>query len=1209
MSSALTPTPLPLPSLDLSPLGWVALTGDFDAVSIYAYENQAHSAASVNDSQALLTQLPNGALATLAAADGDILAVCPFTGEDGTVSRLIVGGSFTSLGGVRSRGIASYDPATNKVEEIDGLTGTVRALLCDKESESVYVGGDFEVGNTSHAAIWSESEGLKTLPFGGFSGPVSSIVKGRDGHIIFGGSFDGVGDVGDVVDGEKTTKKQRKSQIINLSTATITSDAISPLAEFSDPRNAICKNGESEGPGETWLLIDNAPGFWRADMDYTFYPTKLRLYNTHFEGRGTKAFRYQALPDTGIMNLSYVDPESGDRRYCEDSCPLSHDPSKPFQEFEFVNPVGMSGFMLQILDWYGPGAGLNGIELFQDSIFTYAIDEFNEGNCGELAHPSESSRQGDWRTTAVPDQSVHYLTTEVTDPANTFVTFRPDVKESGNYSVLLFTPGCVADGTCASRGRINVTAKLASSTRKAPPVETIIWQTNNFEKYDTIYTGFVEASSESFRPEVTIAPLEGTQTMVADRVMFKLISSTGGLNGLYEYDPKNATKKDLSVNKAGTSLEPNALVSSLVSNGKRVYAAGNFSSKANSRINNILSFEIDDPSPTPLANGGLNEEVESQLVLNDTLYVGGHFTRTSEGGPKGLNHVAAYSGADKSWSALGAGVNGPVTSIVPLSLNISSDAPETVVAVSGSFDEIVAFGSHSAVPVPGFAIWVPSKRNWLNHLDVVQMAFRGQLTAAAKVEDETVLAGSLQSLGIASTGIASLTNSEGLALAPIPIEFLSDSDGGTLAKRETSQGSADVIVAYFDRDDGRNLTILGGQFAAKATNGSTLHNLVFLNGTDGEATTLTGISEGLDANSTVTTLEVQDGVLYAGGRITGSAGGSNVNGVVAYSLTNATFISPQPPALTGSDVFVTAITARPDSEQVYVGGNFSAAGSLPCPSVCVWDTSSNQWSRPGASLTGTVYSMHWASKSQLIVAGDLNVGGNRSRLATYDTSAQSWTSMEGASAATIPGPVTAFGPASQDLSKFWVAGQSSDDGSVFLMNYDGSTFQSHNDLFEDPTTISGLQVIAVTDEHDSADSLNDDQVLVVTGQLRIPDFGNASAAIFNGTVLTPFLLASARDGRPARIHEIFTENQNTFKAQKGHLSTGLVVLISFCISLGCVFLIVALGVILNKIQRHRQGYVRAPTAYQTDRPTSMQRVPPEYLFDSLRQRNSGAPAI
>jgi Cortical protein marker for cell polarity len=74
------------------------------------------------------------------------------------------------------------------------------------------------------------------------------------------------------------------------------------------------------------------------------------------------------------------------------------------------------------------------------------------------------------------------------------------------------------------------------------------------------------------------------------------------------------------------------------------------------------------------------------------------------------------------------------------------------------------------------------------------------------------------------------------------------------------------------------------------------------------------------------------------------------------------------------------------------------------------------------------------------------------------------------------------------------------------------------------------------------------------------------------------------------------------------LSRGLIVLISFCLALACVFLIVAFGIILNKVQRRRQGYVRAPST-PIDRPMSLQRVPPEYLFGSLKQSHPGAPAI
>ena len=76
-----------------------------------------------------------------------------------------------------------------------------------------------------------------------------------------------------------------------------------------------------------------------------------------------------------------------------------------------------------------------------------------------------------------------------------------------------------------------------------------------------------------------------------------------------------------------------------------------------------------------------------------------------------------------------------------------------------------------------------------------------------------------------------------------------------------------------------------------------------------------------------------------------------------------------------------------------------------------------------------------------------------------------------------------------------------------------------------------------------------------------------------------------------------------------HHSNGIVVLVSFCCALGCVFLIVIAGVILNKIQRRRQGYMTAPQAVGTDRPTNMQRVPPEYLFNTLSQRSPGAPTV
>ena len=65
--------------------------------------------------------------------------------------------------------------------------------------------------------------------------------------------------------------------------------------------------------------------------EFGYRPTKLRLRNTHFQGRGTKTFRFVAQPIDGIMNFTYTDPATGQAAHCDATCPLSHDPSVEFQ--------------------------------------------------------------------------------------------------------------------------------------------------------------------------------------------------------------------------------------------------------------------------------------------------------------------------------------------------------------------------------------------------------------------------------------------------------------------------------------------------------------------------------------------------------------------------------------------------------------------------------------------------------------------------------------------------------------------------------------------------------------------------------------------------------------------------------------------------------------------------------------------------------------
>ncbi|PGH18931.1 hypothetical protein AJ80_04258 [Polytolypa hystricis UAMH7299] len=1193
-------TPVSLPNLDLGPLGRIALAGNFDAISLYLYEEQQQSL-SINNashSQSLLMPLPNGALATLASADADILAMCPLVADNGTVTSVIIGGNFTSLERIESQGIASFDPATGLVTAIPGLSGRVMSLYCDQETDTVYVGGDFKRGNSTNAIGWSAKSGFSNLPFAGFNGPVTSIVKSDNGRIVFGGSFDGLGNT--------TTPSQKDQQIINLEAARITATSSSGIAGFTEPRNAICNGNSQDSAGNAWLLADQTPGFWRAEMNFGFEPTKLRLWNTHREGRGTKTFRFTALPDTGILNMTYTDPASGDTVACDARCPLSDDEDEKFRDFHFVNVVGMNGFQLDISDWYGSGGGFDGIELFQDDIFVYAINDFNEPRCADVEFGSKATATGNWRTTPSGQSSSDYLSVRAAsdEKPSVSVTFEPDIKQSGNYSVTLYTPGCIQDNSCTTRGIVNVTATFSGQGSK--PIQTTVFQTNNFDKYDQIYLGHVDANSGNFRATVNLSPARGQGTIdaVASRIRFELISSTGGLNGLYEFDPSQKSVStdftDSALNRAGNSLDSGASISSLVWDDGVLFAAGKFS---NSSYSNIMSFS--DDKVTSLPDGGLNSLVTSLLLVDDLLFIGGNFSNTAKGDKeKKLRNVAAYSRTSESWVPLGAGVDGRVTSLASFPLNITADKTEVTVAVSGDFKHILAVEDKPEIAVSGFAVWVPSRKQWLQHLDVDQSAFYGKLTSSLEVLNTTLLAGSLVTGGIASRGAASLVeDNDVLLLRPLPIDIQQTQPERPSRKRATSdQDVTGVITGIFDKGSDRNLTILAGHFAARSTNGSTIENLLFLDGSNDD--TVSGPGPGVDSESTFITIALQGDSLFAGGSVTGRIADTDVNGLVVYDLANTQYSSDQPPRLEGGVVVVNTIAPRPDTSEVYVGGQFESARSLPCPSVCNYQTESNQWIRPGDGLRGTVSVLRWSNKENLIAAGNLTVNGNSAMLASYDTEAQTWSAFNVNS--TIPGPVTALCPAREDGSLFWIAGETSS-GSSFITFYDGSTFHLIDNLFSDGTTIHGLQILGLSEDHEETDFLDKDQVLMISGQLQIPKFGTASAALYNGTTLIPFIITTTADGEPGSIAELFTENKNVLKGGRRGRPRGIVILVSFCFALACVFLIVVIGIILARIQRYRQGYVRAPQG--TDRRPDLQRVPPEYLLDSLRQRAPGAPVI
>ena len=195
-SLGLNQSAIPNPHLDLSTLGRVAFTGDFNALSIYNYQNSVLSESGTFFSTNFIrAQLPDGTFMDLAQADASIEQMCAFPTSNNE-SYVVVAGNFTSIDGTDTLGgIAIFNPSARAGENIiaiPGLQGMVHALLCDQTAATVYIAGSLSGGNSSNAIVFKDS--YESLPFKGFNGPIRTMERTSAGTVIFGGTFNGFED-------------------------------------------------------------------------------------------------------------------------------------------------------------------------------------------------------------------------------------------------------------------------------------------------------------------------------------------------------------------------------------------------------------------------------------------------------------------------------------------------------------------------------------------------------------------------------------------------------------------------------------------------------------------------------------------------------------------------------------------------------------------------------------------------------------------------------------------------------------------------------------------------------------------------------------------------------------------------------------------------------------------------------------------------------
>ena len=664
-----------------------------------------------------------------------------------------------------------------------------------------------------------------------------------------------------------------------------------------------------------------------------------------------------------------------------------------------------------------------------------------------------------------------------------------------------------------------------------------------------------------------------SQSYAADTGLLSPGNSTA-LSGLFGFDPNTDTASISGRSGAvtRTKLNSGAVVNDLVSYKDCLFVAGALESPG---LHNI--FIIENDTSVALAGGGLNAGVNTLYLAQNMLFAGGNFTDTANKTTGNLTNVAVYSILDQHWQALGAGVNGAVFQLNPLKVNVTQGStPETVIVVNGDFDQLLAFENNSMATVNGLGIWVPSAKNWLQNLAIEQQAFYGQLRScttynSSAQDTELFCVGTLSSYGLKASSAIGLSFDQSKAI-----------DISTLGLNTIASDGSGAATGLFYQENGLNLTIIAGQFLAQASDKSVVRNLAFINSTDKNAV-VSGITSNYGNTSIIQCLATQSDVLYGGGIITGMAGSQNVDGIFAYNLSQHDFSVDQPPALAGDDVEVKAMLIKPNDHQLYVGGSFQKAGLLDCPSVCVYNPTSQKWSRPGAELSGSVTYLTWADDETLVAAGNLTVSGVSYSLATYYVPDGEWTPFR--KDQPIPGPITAISPSSSqgqgtstgstgwssDSTGFWIAGTSAN-GSAFLTKWGNGTWSSVGQIFGNQTKITGVEVMTIKQHTNPNDFLESGQILILTGSLSIPNAGNASAALFNGTNIWPLVLTLNADGNPGSLSSMFSEQKISFAPAQDMKGTVVAIAIAVIAALISIIIIGEVSEIGRRYWLRKKGY-------------------------------------
>ncbi|KAI8988035.1 cortical protein marker for cell polarity-domain-containing protein [Mycotypha africana] len=1206
------------PEINFNPIKALGIAGSYSGISLYKDTEQLTQIEKSTSSVISLTANDTLKLIASSNINGEIFDTCVLSD-----STLYIAGKFSTISGHTVNNIASIDLSNYNIKSLQyGLDGPVYSLYCDSDHQAVYAGGSFRAPISSSMvhytdslakyggsiAVWKNNE-WNALPWKGMNGPVYSILKKSTDSILFGGKFD------ITTDGQMYHAPA--SHPIALSADYVTAN--STASNSAVPGTIVCADAFNKKP---WILADGTRGTMEITfVEYNVNPSLIRIANSKLDNHKTKEFSVRSLTDSSVIyEFTYLDPDTNLVKKCSTNCILSANPTVDYQDFVITNLSMTSGIAIDVKSWYGVSGGLASVKVFQSEIFTYAVDPQKGNTCvanssnNNMTLPKVTLHGGRWD--AVTD-GIPYLSAKVDASAlssSPSVTFYPNLQESGIYEVLVYNPSCSTAG-CSDRTDVDVII----STSQTQTVNSSLSQ--KITGGASVYTGYFDVdsatttdnTSTAFRPNVKLTLAHNasftssspSKNLVAYAVQFIKYATAPALANILEYNSSvtNITSTAVPWGPLKDNVPYHATVKAMALVNNNIYIGGNFSGTdtINGSYSNILRYDLSTNLVKALPQGGVNGMVETIIGAGNDVYVGGAFSALSlsaqtfskrQNPSTATNYfanMAKYDTHTSSWSPLRAGVNGPVKS-----LSLINNGLNQRLLISGEFSEILKTNEEKySSRSNGHAFWDMQNQNW-NATDMPYLS--GITYGSFNYKGSSYFIGNIKAAQrYSSHGISFITspqeeeetNSATALQLPTLLNF-----------NPTDNGIATVSCGAIYRNStatSRTMAVLAGKFTLPDNN---IKNVaIYDNGI------WSGVDGADDWEGAIHSSVVSGDYLYVGGRFSGS----KASNLAIFQLPTGTLsLSPEVIASDHSPATVNIIRHDPIQNLIVVGGNFSSIGSISCASICSFDTKKLQWSSLGSGLSGEVNDVQFVN-NKLVASGNLTLNTSPLLIAEYDFQKNTWGPF---STADLPGPsrLLAFDNVTQSL---YITGKEDKTGATYFRTWNGHQFIKPEQELGPQSVINSLSILPLVNTSDisSSSNSNDDNgnnskgILLASGYLNLGSFGYVSAAFYNGTAWVPYLVTSNADGSiDGSLSSLFHMplpvilNEN-----KGYLPKPLVILVAIAISLGIVFLIVLLAMLILFFKRKRDAKVNPqmnPATYYNKPPMS-----PDSLLATLKQND------